>query len=135
MKLLPTKFKWTGLATSFFALVFFIFINVYHKKNPVTHFELIKEVAKSCFILGLVIIMFSKEKFEDERTSIFRLNAFAFSFLVVIFTYIIHPFIATNQNETFFKIIFKMCLLYLMWYYFLKMDCFSFFKTKNEKQS
>jgi hypothetical protein len=133
MKLLPTSFKRYGIVTSLIALLFFIFINIFHKKNPVPHFELIKEITKSVIILGCVFIIFSREKIEDERINSFRLNAFMFSFLVVIFSFILNPIFNSNTNKSFFNITFQMCLQYLLWYYFLKMNLFRFFKAKNEE--
>ena len=80
------------------------------------------------------MIIFSKEKIEDEFIEHCRLRAFAAAFIVGIVSYIINEtfdIIDTDTNKTIFQFLFNQYLFYFAVFYLLKNNLVS----KNEKQS
>ena len=133
LKLLPNRFKLIGLLICIFIipLIFsleYIFRDLKH--NP----ELLKSISSISIIAGFALIIFSKEKIEDEFIEHCRLRAFAAAFIVGIVSYIINEIfdiIDTDTNKTIFQLLFNQCLFYFAVFYLLKNNLVS----KNEKQS
>ncbi len=131
LKLLPNRFKLIGLLICILIipsifLLEYIFRDL--KYNP----ELLKLISSISIIAGFALIIFSKEKNEDEFIEHCRLRAFARAFIVGIVSYIINEIfhiIDTDTNKTIFQFLFNQCLFYFAVFYLLKNNLVS----KNEK--
>jgi hypothetical protein len=99
MRLLPTGFKWPGLLLSLAGMMLgtatvawefsfdFLSFNVRESqdffKADVENFT--NELALTMTLLGLLLLSFTNEREEDERTRLIRLEAFQWSILVNFF--------------------------------------------------
>ncbi len=129
LKLLPNKFKWVGVSIAFLTLVFIVLLKTFSKEQLV-EYDWIKKVFPLLIIFSCTLIILSKEKMEDERTNYFRLMSFTFSFLTVIFSFLINAFLIPNYNTS-FSIVFQLCITYIICFYFLSIGFFKKYK-KND---
>lgn len=120
----PSYFRIVGLVLiviSIMILVFAAFVKTYLDFIPAAHFVLMYN--RLSFVLGLSLVIFSKEKVESEETQEIRLNAFIFSLAAAVFLLLFFELVnMLNNNEPVQAvdfIIIEMCVYYL------------FFKLKN----
>ena len=95
-------------------------------------FEVLKHVLKRVVLLGLLIVVVSKEKVEDERIQVIRAKAFGSTFLVAVVYVLVQPIInyivnliVEPQDAVFedlgdFVIVWFLLAVYLMVYTMLK---------------
>ena len=132
LKLLPNKFKLIGfllLAVTIPSIFLIGFISPELKSQP----ELLKSIASIVIMAGMALVIFSREKIEDEFIENCRLKSFALSFTVGIVSYIINEvfhIIDSDSGKTIFQSFFNQCLFYIVVFYMLKNN----FIAKNEKQ-
>ena len=132
LKLLSNKFKVIGfllLAVTIPSIFLIGFISPQLKSQP----ELLKSIASILIMAGMALVIFSREKIEDEFIENCRLKSFAISFTVGIVSYIINEvfyIIDSDSSKTIFQSLFNQCLFYIVVFYMLKNN----FIAKNEKQ-
>lgn len=133
IKLLSNKFKLIGTIILVLTIPL-VFLLVYFFPQIKSHAGLAKSIASIIAIIGFALIIFSREKIEDEFIENCRLKAFAISFSIGITTYIIYEILFIIDKEpsrTIFQALFNQCLFYVVYFYLLKNN----FYRKNEKQS
>lgn len=124
---LPHNFKkigWLG-----FALVFLILLSTKYLEG---NLEILKSILKKTSLLFLLIVVFSKEKVEDEMIEKLRAQSYSFAFLGGVLYTLIQPifnYIAfllfKPENAVFedlgdFQILWFMLTVYLMFFYYAK---------------
>jgi L-asparagine transporter-like permease len=129
LKLLPQKIKWVGALIGLFALVAVVLLKLFEEEKMI-EYEWIKKVFPLLIILSLSLIILSRQKIEDERTNYFRLMSFTFSFLTVVFSFLINAMLLPNYNTS-FSIVFQLCITYVICFYFLSTGVFQ----KNKKNA
>lgn len=84
--MLEANFKKLGILLSVFSLIAFI-VMIFGKQSIIEalninsdQFKLMVMTPVLLLIIGLVVVVLSKEKIEDERVLRYRLNAFQYSF-------------------------------------------------------
>jgi hypothetical protein len=90
LKLLPTNFK--KVAFGIMLISALLVVLSISKLLPIDK-EIIKTVAKSGFLISLLLLVITRNKIEDELTLRIRLKAFAASFIYGVGIVIIEPFI------------------------------------------
>ncbi len=93
MGLLPNYFKRIGLFVALLSIVTQIAIIVLLADLSLSQKELIKEIFRSAFTIGLFFIAYSREKIEDEMNYYIRVKAMALTLLFVIISGILNPII------------------------------------------
>lgn len=95
-------------------------------------YTVLKSVLKKVSLLGLLIVVISKEKIEDELVENLRGKAFTFSFIIGIVYVLIQPLInylafllikpekANFEDLGDFQILWFLLIVYLMTFWFLK---------------
>lgn len=129
--MLPSKFKKAGMMVMFISAASFFFINYYELEMK----EVWIGIAGNFFLIGLLLIILSKEKNEDERITQLRLKSLSFSFVMTILNILIVPLILIlfefiiqseqivwNGNWSSFLTILSLQLYYLICFYRLKTD-------------
>jgi len=87
--LLPSSFKWIGILIAVLAIVAMLLV----RYSGVEQMEFYKDMAKHVILIGLFLIVLTREKEEDERIVQLRYRAFAFSFVLMTITLLLIPFI------------------------------------------
>lgn len=90
--------------------------------------ENVKNILRVCcfdiVIIGLLFISLSKEKVEDERTILIRLQSMAFAFMWVAMSVVLEPLFYLLVNEQHHisgqKVVINMLLAYLVIFYYQK---------------
>ena len=98
LRLLPRTFKKVAfgiMSVSALLVVFSIF-----KVLPIDK-EVVKTIAKSGFLISLLLLVISRNKIEDELTLRIRLQAFAASFIYGVVIIIVEPFISMLLGDSF----------------------------------
>ncbi len=90
LKLLPTYFK--KVAFGIMLISALLVVLSISKSLPIDK-EIIKTVAKSGFLISLLLLVITRNKIEDELTLRIRLKAFSSSFIFGVVMVIIDPFI------------------------------------------
>ena len=122
LTLLPNKFKLIGLILLIVTIpiTFLVeFLFPYLKNHP----ELLKSSASILIMAGFALVIFSREKTEDEFIESCRLKSFALSFTIGITSYIINEvihIIDSDSTKTIFQSLFNQCLFYVVIFYMLK---------------
>ena len=122
---LPNYFKWVGCVISLIAIAFVVIIKTFATEfNPVAKVW-IKSVDTSFFILGLLFVVLSKDKIEDERTYLLKLEAMRFAFMAAALSVIIIPltnliFDGSIINIQSQELITSMLFVYIIYYRALK---------------
>ena len=127
--LLPRIFKLIGLSIfilPIITLAVFKFTNIENAYSLIS-----KPILQSVMILGLTLIIFSKDKMEDERNNLLRLQAFAFSFIIIIVQFLISPLLQINYTNVAFSMVLQMCFVYLIYFTFSKYIFIN--KMRNDK--
>ena len=90
LNLLPINFK--KVAFGIMLISALLVVLSISKSLPIDK-EIIKTVAKSGFLISLLLLVITRNKIEDELTLRIRLKAFAASFIFGVVMVIIEPFI------------------------------------------
>lgn len=125
------RFKILGIIISLLSAASFFLVNNYELALK----DIFTSLCGNFFLLGFLIIILSKEKYEDERTSQLRLKALSFSFVMTILNILIVPLILLlfqifmgqeslqwDGNWGSFLTILTLQLYYLICFYRLKQD-------------
>jgi hypothetical protein len=124
--LLPRAFKWVGISFLIFPTLLLLSSKWFTSVELIhNNLDVIKILILDFFILGLLIVAFSKDKVEDELTLIIRLKAIAFSFIVTIVCVVLQPVFDALWRDPLsepsgYKIIIGMLFLYLLSFYYYK---------------
>jgi hypothetical protein len=90
LRLLPTSFKKVALGIM---LVTTLFVVLSMTKTLLIDKEIVKDIAKSGFLVALLLLVMTRNKIEDELTLRIRLKAFSATFLYGVVIVILEPFI------------------------------------------
>ncbi|MFE3867655.1 hypothetical protein ACFX5E_06145 [Flavobacterium sp. LS2P90] len=88
---LPYKFKIYGLVVFIVSMISSILLEIYLEEYKYN--DLIKRIAISTAIVGLLIISISKEKIEDELILKLRMQSYNYAVLGAVIVYLTMPFI------------------------------------------
>jgi hypothetical protein len=95
-------------------------------------FSIIKSILKKTALFGLLIVIISKEKIEDELVENLRAKAFSFSFIIGVVYVLVQPLInylffiilkpqkANYEDLGDFQILWFLLIVYLTAFWFLK---------------
>lgn len=122
LTLLPNKFKVIGFLLLLVTIPITFFIGFLFPELK-THPELLKSSASILIMAGFALVIFSREKIEDEFVENCRTKSFALSFTIGIVSYIINEvfhIIDSDSNKTIFQSLFNQCLFYVVVFYMLK---------------
>jgi hypothetical protein len=118
LNLLPNYFKKIGLGFILASVVFVVSVKILGIHLTAEKKEMMKIILSDAFLLGMVIVAFSKDKDEDELTMLIRMKALGSAVVfVVIFKIVNDIFHLTTQvsNETMNGYFFQM----MVWYFFV----------------
>ena len=118
LNLLPNYFKKIGLVFILVSVVFVVSVKISGIHITAEKKEMMKIILSDAFLLGMVIVAFSKDKDEDELTMLIRMKALGSAVVfVVIFKIVNDIFHLTTQvsNETMNGYFFQM----MVWYFFV----------------
>ncbi len=131
--LLPNKFKPIGTIILVLSIPL-VFLSVYFFPQIKDHTGIAKSIVSIIAIIGFALIIFSREKIEDEFIENCRLKAFAMSFVIGIITYLIYEILNLfdkDATRSVFQSLFNQCIFYVVYFFLLKNN----FYIKHEKQS
>jgi hypothetical protein len=127
--LLNFQFKWIGFSIAFAALIGLILV----KTSTIEQVEFFKELSLQVILIGLFLIVLSKEKREDERIRKLRYRAFAFAFVLGTVVLLLAPFAAIlldaisgrlplewEQDQGFFFIMSSYLFYFIMYFQIFK---------------
>jgi hypothetical protein len=125
IQLLPNYFRWIGLIITLLPILFLIIARSLNNELFQAHKETIKIFSINVFILGLLFIVLTKDKIEDEMTMLLRLRAMAFIFIVAVIYVITQPLIDWIWNDTFSilnsrHLVVIMLISYIIYFFILK---------------
>lgn len=124
---LPIYFKYIGFVLfliSFLIIMSRIFID--------DQSEIMKELGKKGFLIGMLLISISRDKEEDELTMKIRSQSYALAFVIGVIYALVMPYVdygvsnvlkpegETLKNLGDFQILIFMLMIQLMFYYVLK---------------
>ena len=123
LKLLPTNFK--KVAFGIMLISALLVVLSISKLLPIDK-EIIKTVAKTGFLISLLLLVITRNKIEDELTLRIRLKAFAASFIYGVATVIVESFISllfgniflTDKGVT--ELLISMFLFYFIMIFIMK---------------
>lgn len=123
--LLPAYFKIIGFIIIILALTTAIVIKAMQIEMLPSQKELFRVFTMNAFLLGLLLVAWSRDKIEDEMTVFIRLKAMAWTFTWAVLYVIIKPIgdlifddpveILTGQ-----EVVMSMLFVYLIMYFFQK---------------
>ncbi len=123
--LLPTYFKIIGVIIIILALTTAIVIKAMQIELLPSQKELFRVFTMNAFLLGLLLVAWSRDKIEDEMTVFMRLKAMAWTFTWAVLYVILKPIgdlifddpveILTGQ-----EVVMSMLFIYLITYIFQK---------------
>jgi len=124
-KLLGVHFKKIGIVVMVLSMVPGLIVKMMHIALTESQKDLFKSFSYSGFLLGLLLIAFSRDKVEDELTIHIRLKAmqemffFAVFYVVLdpLFDFILHDLVSDVTGQ---HLITLMLVGYLISYYFKK---------------
>ncbi len=124
-KLLSVKFKKIGIGVIVLSILPGLIIKSMHIVLMQSQRELFKSLSYSGFLMGLLIIVLSRDKEEDELTIYLRLTAMLDMFVFAVIYVIIKPLIVLMFQTTFIDIagqqlVTLMLIGYLVSYYLKK---------------
>ncbi len=124
-KLLSVKFKKIGIGVIVLSILPGLIIKSMHIVLMQSQRELFKSLSYSGFLMGLLIIVLSRDKEEDELTIYLRLTAMLDMFVFAVIYVIIKPLIVLMFQTTFIDItgqqlVTLMLVGYLISYYLKK---------------
>lgn len=103
-KLLSVKFKKIGIGVIVLSILPGLIIKSMHIVLMQSQRELFKSLSYSGFLMGLIIIVLSRDKEEDELTIYLRLTAMLDMFVFAVIYVIIKPLIVLMFQTTFIDI-------------------------------
>lgn len=103
-KLLSVKFKKIGIGVIVLSILPGLIIKSMHIVLMQSQRELFKSLSYSGFLIGLLIIVLSRDKEEDELTIYLRLTAMLDMFVFAVIYVIIKPLIVLMFQTTFIDI-------------------------------
>jgi uncharacterized membrane protein YfcA len=122
LRLLPHIYKKIGIVLLIVSFPLAFLLSIYLNteiKNP----KFSRSILSLLVSIGFTLLIFSKEKIEDEFIEYCRLKAFAFSFLLGIAMFIIRGifhFSDYNRTDSIFSILLLQCISYSSHFYFRK---------------
>ncbi len=117
MNLLNSKFKLVGLSIIILTILIIIIPKLF-SFDVKEKFQNGKSIVQVLIIFGMFLIIISKNKIEDERIVLLRLRAFFYSFIFAIITALLNLIFKLEIYNSEFSLIFKMCIIYLSYFYF-----------------
>lgn len=126
LHLLPRYFKKVAFGIMLFSALLVVLTIL--KVLPIDK-EIIKTIAKSGFLISLLLLVITRNKIEDELTLRIRLKAFAVSFIYGVVSVILEPFKNLLFGDSFLsdKGVTEL-LISMIFFYFLMM-----FKMKKNR--
>ena len=123
--LLPKYFKKIGLVVMILAFVPAVVVKSMNIEMVQSQKELFRVFTLNAFILGLLIVAWSKDKVEDEMTVAIRLKAMAWTFSWAVLYVIVKPIVDLLfkdpiQDLTGQQVVMSMLFVYLIMYYIQK---------------
>ena len=123
--LLPKYFKKIGLVVMILVFVPAVVVKSLNIEMVQSQKELFRVFTLNAFILGLLIVAWSKDKVEDEMTVAIRLKAMAWTFSWAVLYVIIKPIVDLLfkdpiQDLTGQQVVMSMLFVYLIMYYIQK---------------
>ncbi len=123
--LLPKYFKKIGLVVMILAFVPAVVVKSMNIEMVQSQKELFRVFTLNGFILGLLIVAWSKDKVEDEMTVAIRLKAMAWTFGWAVLYVIVKPIVDLLfkdpiQDLTGQQVVMSMLFVYLIMYYLQK---------------
>jgi hypothetical protein len=124
---LPIYFKYIGLV-----LFIVSFLTIMSKLFIDDQSEMISDLSKKGFLIGMLLISISKDKEEDELTNKLRSQSYALAFVIGVIYALVMPYVdygvsnaLKSEGETLknlgdFQILIFMLMIQLMFYYVLK---------------
>ncbi len=91
--LLPGYFKMIGIAVMILAFAVAISFKSMNVEMGIEQKELLRELTMNGFILGLLFLVTSRDKVEDELTLLIRLKSMSWTFVWAVFLVIVTPII------------------------------------------
>ncbi len=91
--LLPRYFKMIGLAVMILAFAVAVSFKSMNVEMGIEQKELLRELTMNGFILGLLFLVTSRDKVEDELTLLIRLKSMSWTFVWAVFLVIVTPII------------------------------------------
>lgn len=124
---LPHKMKVVGWSIMLISLAVLLATKLFEGE-----FFVLKDVLRRVILLGLLIVVISKEQIEDERIQLIRSKAFSFTFLAAVVYVLVQPVItflvasiikpekAVIEDMGDFVIVWFLLMIYLLVFYLLK---------------
>jgi len=119
LNLFPNYFKKIGLVFILAVIVFLISVKISGIHFTAEKKEMIKTILSDVFTVGIMIIVFSKEKDEDELTMLIRMKALAAAVVYVVVFKIVNDVFKIideepikNMNGYFFQMMFIYFVVY-----------------------
>ncbi len=91
--LLPGYFKMIGIGIMILAFAVAISFKSMNVALGIEQKELLRELTMNAFILGLLFLVTSRDKVEDELTLLIRLKSMSWTFVWAVFLVIVTPII------------------------------------------
>ena len=101
--LLPYKYRWVSITVIVLSAIGYF--TRFHL--GLLHEDVWRHLFKSFMLLGLLAVIISKEKEEDERISNLRFRAFGFAFVFSLLMFILIPFFTLIKELIFSKVHFE----------------------------
>ncbi|MGB3005725.1 MAG: hypothetical protein WBC06_04395 [Chitinophagaceae bacterium] len=118
MKLLPYKLRKIGWAIALIPFISAIIIKIVNPEFIAQNKDILIKFLQCCILVGLLIVIVSKSKLEDEYLQHCRNKSFIFSFLATVTTAIINiSGILYSNSITTFSTILTMQIGYLGMFY------------------
>lgn len=121
IKLLPNYFKKVGLSLIIISIISAVIIKVFHLDNLFNK-KILGTIFLDLLIIFCCLIIFSRDKIEDEMTILIRLKQFAGTFAGMVAMVICRNImdIATDENPKNYsatELILFMCFMHLTFHY------------------
>lgn len=123
--LLPNYFKKIGLVIIVVSLIHLVLVKTMHLNLSAVNKEIVRVVTLNAFILGLLLLAWSRDKVEDEMTIGIRLKAMGWAFIWAVLVVIIKPVIDLIFGDPIFEmkapqLVLSMLFVFVLMYYILK---------------
>jgi hypothetical protein len=122
---LPVYIKWVGVIIILLALIHGVLMKALNVEMQPDQKELFRIFTMNAFILGLLFIALSRDRFEDERIISVRVKALAWAFIWAVIYVIVSPFIDLLfkdpvEDLSGQQVVMSMLLIYLLMFYLQK---------------
>ena len=115
----PNRFKKIGLFIALLPFVLILLARYFFPNTPSETKLIVKDFLFNIIILGVLIIAWSRDKIEDERSMFNRLQSLGFSVFTAVFFLIIHPIINLILQEPFEEMKAKQLILFILFGYII----------------